>query len=86
MKQLTKPELNRVLTALDRHGDSVYHARKVGKKVYVQFVGDHEETVMTMPKAKRAKRTDTSPVKSRPAVVVTSESPAPATRATTKKK
>lgn len=68
MTDLTKQELERVLTALDRRGDSVYYAKKHGKKVHIQFVGDSEETVTTLPKAPRAHKATTAPVEVEPIV------------------
>ncbi len=71
MPDLTKKELERVLNALGRRGDSVYHARKRGKKVHIQFVGDREETVTTLPRATRTRKSNMTPVPVEP--IVTAE-------------
>lgn len=80
MQKLTRTELAKVLTALGRESDSVYHAKKHKGKVYVQFVGDREETTMMMPRAKRAKKTTTAPVEPDPKPVVVVIGAAPGAR------
>ncbi len=80
MPKLTKAQLDKALKALGREGDSVYHATRKGRTVSIQFVGDREETTLTMPKAKRAKRTTTAPVESDPDPVVVVIGAAPPAR------
>ena len=70
MTNLTKKELERVLDALGRRGDSVYHAKKRGKRVKIQFVGDPEETVTTLPRAPRARKASMVPVPVEPIVTI----------------
>ncbi len=70
MQDLTEKELRKVLIALGRESDSIYHAKKHRGKVHIQFVGDRGETLMTMPRAKRTKRTTTAPVEPDPEPVV----------------
>lgn len=62
-KQITisKTDLSKALVALNRKGDSVYSARKSRGVIIIQFVGDREETRVTLPKG-RVKKTTTEPI------------------------
>ncbi len=60
--QISTPRLMTLLRKIERTGDSVYSARETPRYIFIQFVGDREETQISKPRKRKANKTTAEPV------------------------